>query len=417
MEVSRGSSDLTVITHCVECHTPSTRPRIRFNSSGICNACVHANSKQETDWNLKEIELRTLVGKYQTKSATYDCIIPVSGGKDSHYQAYYAKEVLGLRPLCATVRPLLPTAIGQKNLANLIDRIGVDHILLTPNPETYAYLSRIHLEKYGDPYKPFLLALFSGIARIANEKKIPLFLYGENGETEYGGSSEPKFNKLDTQGVIARVASDRGDFIAPDKWADAYGLHPVDTLCYTEPTSNDGFFTDRIFMADYVPWNNNHHLHVALNVIVGFTLSDKRTCGTYTHGSGLDDMLDEIYLWMTWPKFGYGRATKYASKDIREGKLSSKKAIELIRLYDGEFPLHVFDEVLNTLKISEEIFWQIVERHVGDEQNIKSEIKDKKLDASHTRPVAWEKIGDRRWRLIRSVHGEERILELPMKRA
>jgi hypothetical protein len=227
----------------------------------------------------KESELRNLVRRYQKSSSTYDCIIPVSGGKDSHYQAYYAKEILGLRPLCATVRPLLPTEIGQKNLANLVDRIGVDHILLTPNPETYAYLSRIHLEKYGDPYKPFLLALFSGIARIANEKKIPLFLYGENGETEYGGSSDEKFKRLDSQGVVARVASDRGDFISPDKWSDAYGVHPVDTLHYLEPLSNNGFFTDRIFMADYVPWNNNHHLHVALNVIGGFTLSEKGLVG------------------------------------------------------------------------------------------------------------------------------------------
>ncbi|MCX5908500.1 MAG: hypothetical protein NTY64_15280, partial [Deltaproteobacteria bacterium] len=256
-------------------------------------------------WEAKERELKSLVARSLAKAPErqYDCVIPVSGGKDSHYQAYYVKNILKLNPLCVTFTPFMPTEVGGKNLRNLIEAVGVDHISITPNPQTYAKLTRIMLEEHGDPFKPFLYGVFSGVPRVALEKKIPLFMYGENGETEYGGSEEGVYLKLDTPGVHARIRSDRMKFKLPDEW-DSYGVSKEQLWPYREPPEEQIRHLRRLFMADYLPWNNNHHLHVALNVIGGFTLSEQRTCGTYTHGSGIDDHLDEIYLWFTWPKFG-----------------------------------------------------------------------------------------------------------------
>jgi N-acetyl sugar amidotransferase len=405
------------IQHCKNCHTPNTRPRITFSAEGICNACTFAERKKDVDWEAKEQEFRDKVSGILERAPDrqYDCIVPVSGGKDSHYQAYFAKNILGLKALCVTFTPLMPSDLGQKNLRNLIEKVGVDHIAVNANPQVYAKLSRIMLEEHGDPFKPFLYGLFSGCAQIAVEKNIPLFFYGENGETEYGGSEDETFSKLDTEGVHARVRSDRANFLTPDQWTQ-YGFSEFDLRMFQEPPAEKMANIDRLFMADYVPWNNNHHLHVALNVIGGFTLSETRTCGTYTHGSGIDDELDEIYLWMTWPKFGYGRATKYASKDIREGKLTMERAKELIRLYDGEFPWHMFDRMLEVMDMHEDDFWQVVRNHIGDEENIERDWQALGRPNEPKRPVAWEKTGDDRWRLLATTHGEERLLELPLQR-
>jgi hypothetical protein len=185
---------------------------------------------------------------------------------------------------------------------------------------------------------------------------------------------------------------------------------------FLEPPAEQIGKVKRLFMADYLPWNNNHHLHVALNVIGGFTLAETRTCGTYTHGSGIDDYLDEIYLWFTWPKFGYGRATKYAAKDIREGKMTRDRAAELIRLYDGEFPWHMFDRLLEILAMTESDFWAVVERHVGDQANIEREWREAGNPTLPKKIPAWEKIGPYAWRHLNPIHGEERIIELPMRR-
>lgn len=406
-----------MIHYCQKCVTPNTRPRIFFNEQGICNACLFAEKKKRSNWESKEQELRQLIAQALSRSDArqYDCVIPVSGGKDSHYQSYYAKNILHLNPLCVTFTPFMPTEVGKKNLHNLIEAVGVDHISITPNPQVYAKLTRIMLEQHGDPFKPFLFGVFSGVARIAAEKKIPLFLYGENGETEYGGSEDGLYLQLDTKGVNARIQSDRVNFRLPQEW-DSYGIPRNQLTPFLEPPPEKIQKIRRIFMADYLPWNNNHHLHVALNIIGGFTLSDTRTCGTYTHGNGIDDYLDEIYLWFTWPKFGYGRATKYAAKDIREGKMTRERAVELLRLYDGEFPWHMFDRLLDLLGMTESDFWAVVERHIGDETNIEREWREAGNPDLPRKNASWEKIGPYAWRHLNPIHGEERLLELPLKR-
>ena len=405
------------IEYCKICVTPNTRPRITFNEDGICNACAFSDDKKQTNWEEKEQQLRDEISSIinEVPDREYDCLIPVSGGKDSHYQAHFAKNVLGLNPLCVTFTPLIPTPVGQRNLRNLVEKVGVDHISINANPQIYADITRRMLQEHGDPFKPFLYGVFSGCARIAAEKNIPLFFYGENGETEYGGSEEEKYSKLDTEGVNARVQSDRANFLTPDRWTE-YGYSEFDTRVFQEPDPEKIKNVKRIFMADYVPWNNNHHLHVSLNVIGGFELSEERTCGTYTHGNGIDDYLDEIYLWMTWPKFGYGRSTKYAAKDIREGKLTRERAVELIRLYDGEFPWHMFDIMLDVLNMTEDDFWDVVRKHIGDEENIERERIEAGSNKKPYKVASWEKIGEDKWRHINPVHGEERILELPLKR-
>lgn len=412
------------IKYCKKCVTPNTRPRIEFDDEGVCNACRYAEQKKKTDWDAKAKELKKIVEAYRSKDEKYDCIIPVSGGKDSHFQTYYVKRVLKLNPLCVTFMPSMPTEVGNHNRKNLIEKLEVDHIAITPNPEIHRKLCRIMLIEHGNVFLPWIQGIFSAVTQIAIEKKTPLIFYGENGEAEYGGATQGKASQSieNTESVELRVRSSRPNWKDPGHWYQ-YGIPKKYLLPYIEPSDEEKKKAGvrRLFLGDYLPWNNNHNLHIALNVIGGFKLLDRRTVGTYTHGTSIDDDIDEIYLWFLWPKFGFHRASKSASPDIREGKLTREKAVELVRKYDGEFPWHVFDKVLDYLKMEEKEFWDVVKKFVGDEDNIKREEQEAINDGIPKESIpnripAWIKIGPHRWKHAGTVHGEERILEIPLKR-
>jgi N-acetyl sugar amidotransferase len=409
--------------YCARCVTPETRPRIAFDENGVCNACRYADQKKNTKWDEKANELKAIVEPYKLLNNVYDCIIPVSGGKDSHYQIYYVKNILKMNPLCITFMPAIPTDIGNRNRRNMIEKLGVDHITVTPNPQIHRKLCRIMFLEHGNPFIAWIQGIYSVATHVAIEKGIPLIIYGENGEAEYGGASDSEAGKsLDQGGIELRVRSDRHNWKDPANWHQ-YEIDKKHLIPYIIPlqTEQDMAKIKRMFLGDYIPWNNNRNLFYALNVIGGFNLLERRTVGTYTHGASIDDDIDELYLWFLWVKFGFGRASKSAAPDIREGKLRRDRAIELVRMYDGEFPWYIYDKLLEYMEISEEEFWNTIKKFVGDKDNIEREkqealnmgIQEKDIPK---RIPAWQKIGENKWKHVGTIHGEERTLEIPMKR-
>ena len=411
-----GFSALPDLIYCKQCTHPITRPRIRFTHAGICNGCMRANEKKDIDWSAQE-ELFRQTAREALKASPnreYDAIVPVSGGKDSTFQAWHAVNKLGLRVLCVNIQPFLPTDVGVQNLRNLAERLPVDLVSVTPNMTIYAQLARIGMERFGDPYVAFMYGVWAHIARIAVEKKIPLILYGENGEREYGGSNDKDYVELHHSGVEARLRSDKRGWLPPEQWTE-YGLTAEQARFYQQPSEAEmaAIGLQRLFYSDYTPWSNNHHLHVALNIVGGFQTSAKRSPGTFTFGYSTDDDLYDAYIWMLWPKFGFGRATKYTSKDIQEGKISRAEAIELVRDHDGEFPWQAFERFCEKTGMSEDDLWGAIERSVGDAENLSREARE---FGGPMKIPAWERIGPRKWRHRNTIHGEERILELPMPR-
>ncbi len=403
--------------YCVRCTHPNTRPRIQFNSDGVCNGCLRAEEKKSIDWEEKEREFREVAYEIVARSPNreYDCVIPVSGGKDSTFQTWYAINKLGLRPLCINIAPYLGTDVGLANLRNLAERLPVDVLSFIPNQSVQTKLSRIGLTEHADPLSyPFLLLVFPLVTRIALQKKIPLVLYGENGEREYGGSTNDEFTKLDNKGVMSRIKSDKSRFLSPSDWSQ-YGLTPHEAAPFIDPTDEEmsKIGLERLFFSDYTPWTNNHHLHIALNVVGGFQMPATRASGTFTYGYSTDDDLYDLYIWIIWPKFGFGRATKYTSKDIQEGKITRAEAINLVRDYDGEFPWRALDRYCEKTGLSEQQFWDAIARNVGDEENLRRQAEQ---DGTEMKIPSWEKIGRNKWRHIKTIHGEERRLELPMSR-
>ena len=175
----------------------------------------------------------------------------------------------------------------------------------------------------------------------------------------------------------ARLRSDKRGWLPPEQWTE-YGLTAEQARFYQQPSEADmaAIGLQRLFYSDYTPWSNNHHLHVALNIVGGFQTSAKCSPGTFTFGYSTDDDLYDAYIWMLWPKFGFGRATKYTSKDIQEGKISRAEAIELVRDHDGEFPWQAFERFCEKTGMSEEDLWGAIERSVGDAENLSREASE-----------------------------------------
>ena len=172
--------------YCKKCLYPDTKPQIIFNDEGICSACVNHEKKEIIDWNEKRQEFEEILDKYKSKNKTnYDCIIPVSGGKDSHYQTYVIKKEFGLNPLVINFHPHDQTELGKKNLENL-KKIGVDCIEFSPNPEVYLKLARFGLKELGDFQWPEHLGIFTIPVQMAVKFNIPLIIWGENPQLEYG---------------------------------------------------------------------------------------------------------------------------------------------------------------------------------------------------------------------------------------
>ena len=160
--------------YCKNCLYPDTKPQLEFNNNGICSACTNNKLKETIDWNKKGNELKQILEKNKSKDgSTYDCIIPVSGGKDSTYQTYVIKEEFGLNPLVVNFHTLDQTDIGRKNLENL-KKLGVDCIEFSPNPKIYLKLAKYGLTELGDFQWPEHLGIFTIPVQIAVKYKIPL---------------------------------------------------------------------------------------------------------------------------------------------------------------------------------------------------------------------------------------------------
>src|SRR4051812_38300449 len=176
----------TAITYCARCVMPETKPDLFIDAEGVCNACRSFESRSEVDWETRKSELADILERYKSRDgSSYDCIVPVSGGKDSTYQVLRLLE-LGANPLCVTATTDSLSDIGRRNIENLKKR-GVDYIEVTTNPVVRRRVNRLALAQVGDISWPEHVTIFTIPVRLAVQLGVPLIIWGENPQHEYGG--------------------------------------------------------------------------------------------------------------------------------------------------------------------------------------------------------------------------------------
>ena len=240
--------------YCKNCLYPDTKPGLKFDEDGICSACKNINLKESIDWGKRREELKELLEKYRSKDGKrYDCIIPVSGGKDSTYQTYIIKKEFGLNPLVVNFHPHDLTEIGRKNLENL-KKIGVDCIEFSANPSIYNKLSRFGLEELGDFEWPEHIGIFTIPVQVAVAYKIPLIIWGENSQMEYGGD-DPDRVFLDKEWNEVHGGYFR-DKIKPEDMTK-YGIQEKDLKPYIYPSDKEieELGITGIFLGHFIKWD------------------------------------------------------------------------------------------------------------------------------------------------------------------
>jgi len=319
--------------YCRRCILPDTRPNLVLGPDGVCNACRNHGTRPSIDWAARAAAFRKVVESAKSRSEGYDCLIPVSGGKDSTWQVATCLEH-GLKPLAVTWKTPGRTSIGELNLRNLIS-LGVDHIDYAISPKVEAAFMVEALRRFGDTAIPMHMALFNIPLKIASRFRIPLVVWGENSAFEYGSEGEENQGfKLDaawlrkfgvTQGTTA------ADWISEK-------LSGKDLTPYFGPGDEELEKNDvaAVFMGYYFPWDPETSLAVAS--AHGFRPRAEGPLTGYYDYADIDDHFISIHHWLKWYKFGFTRLFDNLSLEIRNGRMTRDKAIAEVRRLGSQKP-------------------------------------------------------------------------------
>ena len=345
--------------YCKKCVMPDTRPGIKFNNEGICQACIHYEQRKKINWLKRYKELEKLCDRHRgSKGKSYDCIIAVSGGKDSHYQVAVMKEKLKMNPLLVTVEDNFPmTDAGLHNIKNISEAFGCDIISLKPNIKAQKIIMRKTFEKYGKPTWYIDRLIYTYPLHMGVKFNIPLIVYGENISFEYGGAQKKETYSAKEQinnGVASEMSMKE---IASNKIREK-------ELCLLQaPEQKDLKKLDPMYLSYFIPWNSyNNYLFAKKRGFKDLTHEWERT----HHIEDFDQIDSRGYLvhsWMKYPKFGHASATDYASRFIRYGLLTREEGIELVENHDHNLDTKCINDFCQFLGYSIEEFWKIVDKH------------------------------------------------------
>ena len=336
---------------------PDTRPGIVFDDEGVCIACRAEERKDITDWSRRFAELKNLCNKHRSKrDGEYDCIIAVSGGKDSHYQTYLMKEILGMNPLLVSVEDNMPmTDAGKHNIRNISEEFGCDIISLKPNLRAQKQIMRKTFENYGAPDWLIERLIYTYPLHIAAKFEIPLIIYGENITYEYGGiqrTETPSAKENLENGVALSI---------PHEHLLGKGVTENDLVLCEPPSLEDREKLEPTYLSYFVRWNSYKNAEFAKSR--GFhdlTHEWKRT----HHIEDFDQVDTRAYLvhsWLKYPKYAHASATDYAARFVRYGMVTREEAVQLANKHDATLdPLAVRD-FCQFLGYRESEFWYIVD--------------------------------------------------------
>jgi len=352
---------------CKNCLNMSTRPRITFDSRNWCNACQWTEEKTTMDWRPREKELIQLLDKHRSTTGDFDCIVPVSGGKDGSYVAYNLKHKYGINPLTVTVRPGLALDVGDKNLFNFIQS-GYSHIHISCNPVILDRLNKYGFIEKGFPYYGWLIAILTAVIRTAANFKIPLIFYGEDGEVEYGGSTESKHNSMYDIEYMKRIYLEGGHEKVLDRIAKDADISESDMSFFRFPKESEVSEVGLSFThwSYFEPWDSYRNYIVAKEHC-GLIEKDDGNLDTFTNFSQNDQSLYALHAYMMYLKFGFGRATQDAGIEIRRGSMTRDQAINLVQMYDNAYPHELIDTFLDYYGMTKNEFDSVLDNYVNKE--------------------------------------------------
>ncbi len=339
---------------CNNCLNTSTRPRISFDKRGVCNACQWAEEKKNINWSKRQKLLKNFFKNNKKKN--YDCIIPVSGGKDGSYVSYTVKKKFNINPLCITVRPPLELNLGSENLNSFINS-GFEHLHITPNQGVMRDLNFLGFKYMGFPYYGWLVSIFTSILNIATSMNINLIIYAEDGEVEYGGSTQTKNQPFFNTTYQKKIYFEGGynkliKKIKAKENEKYFFLFPEDKKLKKIKTTHWSYFEN------WDPYRN----YLIAKKYCGLKENQDTNSGTFTNFAQNDQALYALHTYMMYLKFGFGRATQDAGIEIRRGAMTRSQGANLVKLYDNNYPKKFISTYLDYYQIKKKDFDKILDK-------------------------------------------------------
>ena len=347
---------------CRQCLYPENHPLgITFDENNLCSGCIIHEEKDELDWTFRFEILKKIANEYKsTTRTTHDCIVPVTGAKDSHFILHIVKNELGMNPLIVNYNIHYNTHLGIRNLAYLRTLIGADFMQMTVNPTRVKKITKQTIKDLGSIYWHILAGQTVFPVQVATKYKIPLIIWGAHQGIDQVGM----FSHLDEVEMTRKYRKDH----------DLMGLEPEDLLRndndLKESDLHQYFYPNDaqlasvgvrgIYLNNYIRWDSRIQHEKMIEMYDYHTDLQTRTFDYYNdidsyHYSGLHDYIKII-------KYGYGKVTDHASREIRLKSMTRKKGIELVEKYQYIKPKDT-PIFLNWLKMDKEEFWQIIENH------------------------------------------------------
>lgn len=363
---------------------------LNISDDGICDACKHAENKNDINWEEREKELLILLDKHRKSNGEYDCLVPGSGGKDSVYQSHILKYKYGMNPLTCTWPPILYTDYGYQNFKNWIEVGGFDNVTFKPNGQAMKVLTKLGILNLFHPFQTFILGQKNLAPKIAKNFGINLIFYGEN-EAEYGNPLADNSQSLRDKSYYT-LKSLEDSYIAGIPYKELIEKHNVNksdlkVFLPLESKEYDGTNMEVHYLGYYLKWVPQEAYYYAVEN-VQFEARPFRTQGTYSKYNSIDDKIDDLHYYTTFIKFGLGRASYDASQEIRNSHITREEAQALVNKFDGEFPDNYFDEILDYLDITKDEF--------------------RKTQDEFRSPHLWEKDGSD-WLLKHTVNGPKKF--------
>jgi len=333
---------------------------ICIDDDGVCSGCRVHEEKDEIDWVEKSKELDSLFANYKDLSNSfYDCVIPVSGNSDSFFVVDVVKNRYGLNPLLVTYNTHFNTKVGVRNLARLLTKLDCDHMMLTVSPDIVKKVTKIAMHKMGDMYWHVLAGSQTFPVQVSTKFNIPLVVWGVNGWLDQVGM----FSHRDRAEMSKKVREEHGlrSIDVDALFSGERQLSWKDKQPFTYP-SDDQLEKSRvrgIYLGNFVRWDAQQQSEDMINKYGYETMEQDRTFNTYEtihcwNNAGVHDYIKFL-------KFGFGKATDHASRDIRLKRLSREKGVELVQKFDDKIPYESLELFLDWIEMTESEFYEAIE--------------------------------------------------------
>jgi len=354
------------VQYCTKCVYPSSSATpLTFDKNGVCSGCRTHEQKTSIDWGGRWQWLKELTDEYRSND-NYDIVIPVSGGKDSYFQTHIAVKELGLKALLVTYHGNNYLPEGEYNLYRMREVFDCDHIIVRPSVDTLIKMNRIGFKLQGDMNWHGHCGIFTVPIQVAVRYKVPLILWGEHGFMDLGGM----YSYSDLVEFTAKFrlehalrGYDWNDFT--DDGLERLGrsdlkeeLTDKDLLWAKYPSDDeiDEVGVRGIYLGNFVNWEANEHSKLVIEKY-GWEPARQPFERTYRKISNLDDMHENgIHDYLKFIKFGYGRGSDHACKDIRSGVMTREQGIEMVRKYDHVKPRRDLERWLEYVGMTEDEF-------------------------------------------------------------